>query len=97
VTATTTAEIAELKRLRVPEQEPGTGEPADPADCYEITPGEDGPEYFDPDLPGCLAAIGRAAWLSVSRPPQHVTRHRPGTPPKTFRRYRGGRDISPVP
>jgi hypothetical protein len=96
MTATTTAEVAELKRSRVPEQPPGADAPGVPEDCYRIEPGEARPEYYDPDLPGCELAMIRAKFLSVSGPPQHVTRLRPGTPSRTFRWYRSGQDIRPV-
>lgn len=96
MTATTTAKVLELKRHRVAEQPPGAGTPDVPDDCYRIEPGEDGPEYFGPDLRGCELAMTRARWLSVAGPAQHVTRLRPGTRPRTFRRYAGGRDIGPV-
>lgn len=94
---TTTAEVAELKAKRVAEQPPGADAPADPGDCYQVHPGEgDEPEYYAPDLPGCELAMARAKFLSVYGPAQRVTRFRPGAPPRTFRRYRAGQEITAI-
>jgi hypothetical protein len=96
MTATNSVAEQERKRREPPARLPGARQPASPADCYAVEPGEDWPEYWDPDLPGCLAAMERALLLSLSGPPQKVTRHQPGRSPKTFRRYRAGTEIRTV-
>jgi hypothetical protein len=96
VTVTDSVENQARKAALLPVRLAGARQPGDPADCYRVTPGEDWPEYWDPDLPGCGEAMGRAAWLSVSGPPQRVTRLQPGQAANTFRRYRAGTEIRAV-
>lgn len=96
MTATDSVENKARKAAQLAARLGGAQQPADPGNCYRVTPGEDWAEYWDPDLPGCAEAMGRAVWLSASGPAQHVTRLQPGCRPNTFRRYRNGTEIRVV-
>jgi len=78
----------------------GTPAPADPDNCYKVTPGgPDGPEHWarlTDRIKNVNAATGRAIYLSMAHGPQTVTRYIDGTP-TAIRRYAGGAEITLVP